>query len=510
MITDKIRDFVNKYFKQASIIYIVSIAIYSLLLSNQLTNTYDGLWRNSYSMADGWELSIGRWLLLWIDRLIKGLHTDPLNSMICILLYVIGYMFIVDLFQLKDKTSMVLSGIAFMDSVSLLIILSYRHTSLGYSIGFLFSVIAGVIFARSKKVGGYLITAIFVALQMACYQAYLACTVMIIAVYFIYLLVRENEDRKFYVRYIVTALASVILGGILYYAILRIHLSVLNIELSSYHGANAVNVTEIVKGLPENITKCLNGFKDYYFSFKINTLGAGFSCVVLIVIALSALIESARMLKKNIWRGLLAIGAFIVIPVLCNASLILAVGNSLALQMTAGLELFIPIMALMFMSIQEKPCFAVKAIVTLLLCFVIYGNSLQVLTDEEAMKDGRAAAENMALEIVSDLCDMGLYRNDMEIFFIGKPSANAMFNRTVAYNNANAYAQVGNFALGGNCMLQSYYGLMNTLVGSNFLITGRSYEDFSSSDFTISMPSFPNEGYIQCVDNIIFVKVSEP
>lgn len=49
-----------------------AVVVYFPLMSQKLTNTFDGLWMDTYYIAGGWELSIGRWLWPLADALRFG------------------------------------------------------------------------------------------------------------------------------------------------------------------------------------------------------------------------------------------------------------------------------------------------------------------------------------------------------------------------------------------------------------------------------------------------------
>lgn len=59
---------------------LAGILIYLTFISNQLTNHYDGLWSDPWYESGKWELSIGRWFWLFLDRFRMGYAADPFNS----------------------------------------------------------------------------------------------------------------------------------------------------------------------------------------------------------------------------------------------------------------------------------------------------------------------------------------------------------------------------------------------------------------------------------------------
>ena len=49
------------HYKDILFMTFVSFLLYSVMITNELTNTYDGMWRGDYGFIGPWELSIGRW-----------------------------------------------------------------------------------------------------------------------------------------------------------------------------------------------------------------------------------------------------------------------------------------------------------------------------------------------------------------------------------------------------------------------------------------------------------------
>lgn len=88
-----IRDFVrdNKAFFLWMMLF--SAVIYFRLMAEELVNCYDGIWENSYHKAGAWELSLGRWFWLYIDRLRMGVSSDPMTSLMALASYSLGWFF---------------------------------------------------------------------------------------------------------------------------------------------------------------------------------------------------------------------------------------------------------------------------------------------------------------------------------------------------------------------------------------------------------------------------------
>ena len=102
--------------------------LYALMMSQQLTNTFDGLWHQNYHRAGAAELSSGRWVLAGIDRLLMGMHAEPIASIAALVLFIAGFLLVLDLFRLKRKPVCCLCLALFLSSTLISNTLSYRFT----------------------------------------------------------------------------------------------------------------------------------------------------------------------------------------------------------------------------------------------------------------------------------------------------------------------------------------------------------------------------------------------
>lgn len=165
----------KKYASTALFGIIFGAVLYSMLMALQLTNTYDGLWQQNTHTAGTTELTSGRWLLQYVDAFTAGLHADPLLSLAALSLYTLGFLVILDLLGIQSKRVACLSLALFLSSAAICNTLSYRFTSLGYSLSFFLAVFGVYIAVKLRNpVCAVAVSGICIALSMACYQAYLA------------------------------------------------------------------------------------------------------------------------------------------------------------------------------------------------------------------------------------------------------------------------------------------------------------------------------------------------
>ncbi len=493
-----------------------SVIIYSTFMTQQLTNTYDGMWRQSYFISGNWEASLGRWLLPVIDTLHFGLHLDPMTSLLTLSAFVIGFILILDLFEVKNLFIALVSMSVFLSSTLVSIILSYRFTSFSYGLSFLLAVLAVYI---SVKMNSFtikiLMSALFICFFMALYQAFLAVYGLLILFYIIFLITKGDCDFKKILSFIILTFECSIPGIIIYAFTLAVSLKNRHIALSSYHGANSSGTADTLANLPKAMINAYSLFFNYYFNpdkfnFRLNALQdlkilwLGF--VIILFVLIFTGIHVFKETKKDHRMFILYCIVVLLLPIACNAALVIAPNADFSLQTTAGLSVFFSISILLLDNEYLKINKIISIIIGIISFILLYGGILQIQIDQNAMLEGRKATEVMALEILDDLKDQGFYGSTL--FFVGRPADNGSFVVNPNYNKANSYAKIGAFSLGKDCMKLSYHSFYNVYLHVPLNVSNKMYEDLASLDVVKSMPSYPNDGYIMPVDDVVVVKLN--
>lgn len=199
-----------------------AVVVYFPLMSQKLTNTFDGLWMDTYYIAGGWELSIGRWLWPLADALRFGVQTDPINSLLTLSLVTLSFILVRRLFTTKDSFLTYLLGMAFISSASVSIQLSYRYMSPIFGLSLFLSVAAAYCVIRTEnKVRAVVQGTVCLTLSLGLYQANLGSFCLILLVYFLMLLF-QKPDRSLIHGHIAKSLCSAAAGVVLYYLTLKI------------------------------------------------------------------------------------------------------------------------------------------------------------------------------------------------------------------------------------------------------------------------------------------------
>lgn len=188
-------------------------AVYMMLLSQNLVNSYDGLWHNSIFFAGDWERSIGRWFWPYLDRMRFGVVSYPLNSLITLILDAVTIHLIADLFAVKNRKLIFLMGALFIASPLTCDVLSYSYMSPTFGTAFLLSVCAACCIIRIEHLlATIFIGGLLIAFAMGCYQAYLGVTCVIILFYMMKKILKDADVKEMGV-YIGKSAGAVICGG---------------------------------------------------------------------------------------------------------------------------------------------------------------------------------------------------------------------------------------------------------------------------------------------------------
>lgn len=499
-----------------------AVVVYFPLMSQKLTNTFDGLWVDTYYIAGGWELSIGRWLWPLADALRFGVQTDPINSLLTLSLVTLSFILVRRLFTTKDSFLTYLLGMAFISSASVSIQLSYRYMSPIFGLSLFLSVAAAYCVIRTEnKVRAVVQGTVCLTLSLGLYQANLGSFCLILLVYFLMLLF-QKLDRSLIHAHIAKSLCSAAAGVALYYLTLKLILLVTGFQMSEYNGAASVSPLYVLKRLPTGAARAYQIFGVYFFrnQYRNNILQAvGFFALIVLLVGFGLLKRFWRVVRsRDSEYILLSAAALAVLPAICNVTLLITSEATWRLQMAGALDLFIPLCILLLdvtrkkQPQNEKLRMAVIGGTVLLAGLIVYGNVYMRAVDQEAMYEGRKSLKSMTDRIADDLMDFGYFDGEerLPVVFVGRPSSNPTFLMREYYLYANTYAQIGRFWSGADVAQQVWKSVFQNITPVN-LTYGRveRYLEVYAESETEQMPTYPQEGYIRQIGDTVVVKISD-
>ena len=499
-----------------------AVVVYFPLMSQKLTNTFDGLWVDTYYIAGGWEFSIGRWLWPLADALRFGVQTDPINSLLTLSLVTLSFILVRRLFTTKDSFLTYLLGMAFISSASVSIQLSYRYMSPIFGLSLFLSVAAAYCVIRTEnKARAVVQGTVCLTLSLGLYQANLGSFCLILLVYFLMLLF-QKLDRSLIHAHIAKSLCSAAAGVALYYLTLKLILLVTGFQMSEYNGAASVSPLYVLKRLPTGAARAYQIFGIYFFrnQYRNNILQAmGFFALIVLLVGFGLLKRFWRVVRsRDLEYILLSAAALAVLPAICNVTLLITSEATWRLQMAGALDLFIPLCILLLdvtrkkQPQNEKLRMAVIGGTVLLAGLIVYGNVYMRAVDQEAMYEGRKSLKSMTDRIADDLMDFGYFDGEerLPVVFVGRPSSNPTFLMREYYLYANTYAQIGRFWSGSGVAQPVWKSVFQNITPIN-LTYGRveRYLEVYAESETKQMPTYPQEGYIRQIGDTVVVKISD-
>lgn len=122
--------------------WIFGIAVFGLLISENLTNIMDGIWTGPYMFGGDWETSIGRWFIRYIDKLRFGIAINPFISIVALLVYSIGTEMMAGVFEIKKIALNYFVSFLFISNTIVCVTLSHTYMAVVFAVCFMLAVLA--------------------------------------------------------------------------------------------------------------------------------------------------------------------------------------------------------------------------------------------------------------------------------------------------------------------------------------------------------------------------------
>lgn len=495
--------------------FFIGILSYFMMLSLNLVNDIDGIWHLSNFVAGDWEISLGRGLQRYADRMRFGIVSDPFNSMLTLLLFEIANAMILERFSLtKGGTPWLVLTILTANPV-LCNTLTYSYMSVNFGLAYFFGVLAFYLLTKRDTPKKTLLRGIacgaILGVSMAFYQAYLSITVLLAFLWMIKRLEEEKTIRPI-LEYFALFACTVLFAGGFYLLIVNGLLFRAGVSLASYRGADQLGLTQMVLHLPASLGSC---YTEFFSCFLEKKAFARLEGIDLILAALAVYGLAAGMLrflrlyrekKEKAFLFLILVG---LLPVASCAVLLLAVGNPLSVLMSMGPLLCLTLLGILLLPDGSRGFWVRGAGLFFLVLFAWYQLSA-TQNDQLALKEGKAATVTLTENIVSRLYSEGFMEEEPVVAFMGRPGDNRRFAKSTAYQMANEYARFGCWSTDARNNRVSWYGVTSNFLGVNLnLCSVEDYEALQSKKQVADMPEFPLEGSIRKIDGIVVIKVSE-
>lgn len=514
-----------------------------------------------------WDMSLGRWGLLFAAYAKFGLCSPVLTSAITIALFALGIVALIDKLGVRNACLRYASSILFIVSPFVSCCITYYYCSNSYALSFLCAVFAACLIGRVGAVGKpvALVGAVaLLAFSLGCYQASLGVFCVAVLLVMIRALMGGNFDprphgacggegrlpcreesrggeaqspyceegcsgdsfsAKQLAVFFGVAVVVCAAGAVLYYALTELSLFVLGIGLSAYGGASSVGAGSILGSLTSSVPSAYGAFSDGLFSHGI--FGNHFGWVYVAVVGLIvAAVAFARLVAtsgaKRLGASAVALLCVVLIPFAANVILVIVPSYGYPTPLMLGgfmaSFLLLPLLVQLLLDSPERgnaclrvPAKAMSVGCCCLLAVGAWSYALQSNADAEVMQACQNQTASLATRIAGALDANPDVQAGAKVLIAGKPEAGNYPNTSDSYAHASSYAKWG--MVWDNHYqnnMRSWDVIMKQFAGQSFNYC--SFDECAkvirSSEFA-SMSLYPANDSVATIDGVVVAKISD-
>ena len=518
-----------------------------------------------------WDMSLGRWGLLFAAYAKFGLCSSILTSAITIVLFTLGIVALIDKLGIRNACLRYASSVLFIASPFVSCCITYYYCSNLYALSFLCAVLAACLIGRVGSVGKpvALVGAVaLLAFSLGCYQASLGVFCVAVLLVMIRALMGDGseplaslacdargaegrlscreESRGVEVQspcceegcsasssfsakqlavFFGVAVVVCAAGAVLYYALTELSLFVLGIGLSSYGGASSVGAGSILGSLTSSIPSAYVAFSDGLFGHDI--FGNHFGWVYVAAVGLIvAAVAFARLVAingvKRLGSSAMALLCVVLIPFAANVILVIVPSYGYPTPLMLGgfmaSFLLLPLLVQLLLDSSERgnarlrvPAKAMSVGCCCLVAVGAWSYVLQSNADAEVMQTCQNQTASLATRIAGALDANPDVQAGAKVLIAGKPEAGNYPNTSDSCVHASSYAKWG--MVWDNHYqnnMRSWDVIMKQFAGQSFNYC--SFDECAkvirSSEFA-NMSLYPADDSVVTIDGVVVVKISD-
>lgn len=331
----------------------------------------DGLWNSlAYSEPTGWEISLGRWGIWLVDKIVNYLAIPTITGVVSIVVISIATVFIVDILKLKNKITIFLASAAMVVAPSLTSTMIYAYTSVAYCMAMLISVLTvWLIFKNANNILSRILNIFFALIlfiiSLGIYQSYIGVVIGLTAMRLIRDLFDNEISIKWFFIHGFIMVFVVIIGGLIYSNVTEVILEKMNVDMTNYKGMQSISLENTVNNLSTSIPKIYNDFKEFYLGEsivynEIYSRDSFYKLMFLAILILEFVSIFTNEIYKKPYKILLIVIINAILPIALNAVLLLTTETTTYVLTAAQLILIIPFSAMICEIAGNKYTFLFK------------------------------------------------------------------------------------------------------------------------------------------------------
>ena len=487
---------------------ICSFLTHFYVFTNPLFN-HDSIYLINHNEAT----SSGRWLLGIMTYCLQAYYRMPWITAIWTTLFLaLGCVGIVRILQIQSKGRIILSCALLNAFPTIACTLAYNFTASAYFAALMLAVY-GTWCCLSRRWSLLLLGSLLFSASMGIYQAYISVSASLFVFVLALEIVQKPHKWKTVLVKGIRCLFGLAMGFVFYLVFLRLSCHLRGVELSAYRGINEMGKYSLSE-LPGLFIKTYQQVGNFYFRMDMHsylTPAMVWSQRALIVIGVIALIYLIIHKKVyHFWQATVILGILLIVsPVAINALQILNTKDTpYTLMIYSFVLLFLFVMRLTEMCASKATAlrllrqFAVCVCAFLAFRYMIYSN-IGYLHLQNAMQTTDAFANRVAVRVEQQpgygelpVCITGGYP-----YYFTQPRLQNNFPVTDTMMGLYADSIAGN-----RNMLSAY--LQEVLRVPVPQPSNEQIACVEASEAYQNMPSWPADGSVAVVEDVIVVKLS--
>ena len=497
-----------KQFKIAFISAIIfGLIAHMYMFTNKLPNMDDLVGVDNFGVT----FKNGRWFLWIVGAIAYHLNlvfSMPwMNGLITLLLLACSAGIVAVLLNLKSSIANVILGAALVTFPSWTATFFYMFTAPYYALAVLMAVMSVFFTVKVKK--GYFIAVPLLACSMGIYQAYLPFTATLYVVLLFLLLFEENKTYIDILKKSLFYLLNLVVGGIVYFALMRISLAITHQSLNTYKGLDSMGQFSLSR-IPEIFESIFANFFGVFLNNNLeisyNLITKGMYFVLFIVVFLLVIQLISNLCKKaDYMKATETLVLFLVYILAINSIYIMCSEGIYALMYYSYVFMLIFPLALLDRSFAQHGCNKKNCIMEWLVSFVLVCGigsycqyaSAEYLSIELSFEQAKSYFTTMITQIKS----VDGYTDKCKIAFVGSDIQDSTLYRNDVMNR---------LAMSGRdeTLVEAYSRQYFIKYYCGFEPEYTSVENLPK-DKIEEMPVYPADGSIQRIDDVVVVKLAD-
>ena len=467
---------------------------------------------NGYTSPDGtneglffywnqrWALSRGLWMIEYLSEALGNVVMPPL--------YLAFNGLCADLWNIRKRATMVLGTVSLVVALPVTWQNLYIYNAYVYGFSMLMMVLAVYLVLTKKGKLSFILAVLCLTMGTASYQAYIGFATGTVLLTLMLYCLQQRPIREL-LQVTGKALAMGILGGGLYFVVLKEETARYNVPLSDYGGLSSFGPEMLVENLLPGIRMAYHDFKEY-FTLGPNHVGKAQLLILLGAVVLLG-IGFFRLVQQRKIQSLLLLVSGLLLPLGFNVVDIMAKREQYTL-MTYPMQIMVPFV-LALAEYTVGPLWWKKAVrfcagaAAFLVCWL---SVVVAYATYHTVGLAYKYVNTLTNAILTSVLSNENYTTETRVLIAGLPdeSQSQKFNFLKdlnCYNKEFVFWPMASSGVLGNWKhyIYDYHGLW---IGE---LTNQEYFDIIDSEDFAAMPVYPADGSLQMFDDILVVKLEE-